>query len=147
MKTWDGKSIAPEPPFAATVVVHRKNDSRTEFLLLHRGHNGPDYEGDWAWTPPGGARQPGEEIDSCAARELLEEAGIVTTPMRTSFGDEDCVVYVAGINRNIRVVLNDTEHDRFNWVSLDEARRRCHPDKVATAIARVAQSLNVNGVQ
>jgi hypothetical protein len=50
--TWKRESIAPHPPFGATIVVWRELSDTREFLLLHRAHIGPDYEGEWAWTPP-----------------------------------------------------------------------------------------------
>ena len=62
-RTWDGLPVAGEPPFGATVVVLRRLPGRTEFLLLHRRHNGPTFQGDWAWGPPSGARWPGEAVD------------------------------------------------------------------------------------
>ena len=74
--TWDGKPIASEPPYGAMVLVYRMNGEQPEFLILHRAQLGPDFEGDWAWTPPSGARQPGETIEECARRELWEEAGL-----------------------------------------------------------------------
>jgi len=45
-----------KPPFGATIVVVRGQAAATEALLLHRAHNGPEYAGDWAWTPPAGER-------------------------------------------------------------------------------------------
>jgi 8-oxo-dGTP pyrophosphatase MutT (NUDIX family) len=60
----------------ALVVVYRRGERGLEYLVLHRGHSGPAYEGDWAWGPPGGAREAGESVDECARRELLEETGL-----------------------------------------------------------------------
>ncbi len=40
------------------------------------------------------------------------------------------------------VVLHDEEHDRFEWVSLPEAMRRCLPAQVGEAIQRVAGDLD-----
>ncbi len=68
--TWDGKPISPEPPFGASVVVYRRGAAGVEFLILHRAHSGPEFDGDWAWTPPSGARLPHEPILACAEREL-----------------------------------------------------------------------------
>jgi hypothetical protein len=50
--TWDGLPISAEPPFGATIVVFRCPDDGLEVLMLHRAHHGPDFAGDWAWTPP-----------------------------------------------------------------------------------------------
>ena len=73
--TWDGLPISDEPPFGATVVVFRVRDDRFDVRMLHRAHHGPDYTGDWAWTPPAGARLPGELVEDCARRELRETRG------------------------------------------------------------------------
>lgn len=98
--TWDGKPIAPDPPHGATVVVYRQTPTGPEFLLLHRAHEGVDYEGDWACTPPAGARQPGEEIEGCARRELLEEAGLSVQLRPTNHGGPNWVVYCAEVDGN-----------------------------------------------
>ncbi|MBA3330077.1 MAG: hypothetical protein H0T39_04240, partial [Actinobacteria bacterium] len=59
--TWDGLPVARERPYACCVVVWREGERGREFLLLHRmAPGGAGFEGDWAWTPPSGARQPGE---------------------------------------------------------------------------------------
>ena len=78
--TWDGEPIAPDDPIGSTVVVRRPIGSQWEFLLLHRAHHGPDYAGDWAWTPPAGCRRPGEPVLTGVVRELAEETGIAATP-------------------------------------------------------------------
>src|SRR5687767_4663816 len=78
--TYDGLPISPVAPFGATVIVYRRAVRGVQFLMLHRAHDGPDFEGDCAWTPPSGARFPNEPIELCARRELLEEIGL-TLPM------------------------------------------------------------------
>ena len=61
--TWDGVPIAPDEPHGAAILARRPADGGLhEYLVLHRAHRGPDYEGDWAWTPPSGSRQPGEPV-------------------------------------------------------------------------------------
>jgi 8-oxo-dGTP pyrophosphatase MutT (NUDIX family) len=53
------------------VVVWRDNGGVREYLLLQRRlAGGVDFDGAWAWTPPSGARKPGEMVDAAAAREL-----------------------------------------------------------------------------
>src|SRR4051794_11769779 len=80
--TWDGKPIAAEDPRGCAVLVRRRLAAgELQTLLLHRAHNGPEYEGDWAWTAPAGARFPGEPVLAAASRELAEEAGIVGVPL------------------------------------------------------------------
>ncbi|MBI4730423.1 MAG: NUDIX domain-containing protein [Acidobacteria bacterium] len=139
--SWDGKPIASEPPFGCTVVVYRRKGPGWEFLLLHRAHNGPQDEGDWAWTPPAGSRQPGESPDECAVRELSEEAGVSAQVRATEHGSPEWVVFRAEAGTGVEVILHDSEHDRFEWVRLDDALRKCSPPPVARAIALVAGDL------
>src|SRR6266542_2869142 len=111
-RTWDGLPVAPEKPFASCVVVWRDGTRGREYLLLHRHHEGPEYEGDWAWTPPSGARQPRETPDEVA-------------------------LYVARAPSDAQIVL-DVEHDRFEWLPRDEAVGRCLPARVGACITRAA---------
>ncbi len=138
--TYDGLPIAPEPPFGASVVVWRRGEAGIEVLLLHRAHHGPDYDGDWAWTPPAGARQPGEHPDLAARRELKEETGLELAIEATPFGSAEWLVYVARAPANAAVVL-DAEHDRFEWVTLGDACRRCLPQVVADQLRAAATHL------
>jgi len=127
--TWDGLPISPVPPFGAAVVVFRSGLGGVEFLLLHRAHRGRAYAGDWAWTPPSGARLPDEPIDACAARELREETGLKLPLVPTSCGTAEWPVYLAEVPPDAGVVL-DAEHDRFEWVPVEQAGRRCLPAQV-----------------
>lgn len=139
--TWDGKPIAPEPPFGASIVVYRRTGLGIEYLILHRAHEGPDYEVDWDWTPPSGARQPDESIDTCAVRELSEEAGLTARLRRVSDATVEWAVYVAEVSDDAVVTLHDAEHDRFEWVRLVEALSRCRPRVVADGIALAARHI------
>ncbi|MGH3071303.1 MAG: NUDIX domain-containing protein [Gaiellaceae bacterium] len=144
--TWDGLPVAREPPYAACVVVWRRAPHGREFLVLHRLHaGGPDHEGDWAWTPPAGARLPGESPEVTAARELLEETGLELSvePAADAAPSADVAHYVAECPAGETVVL-DGEHDRFAWVTLEEAVARCLPPDVGTGIAKVAARLDTH---
>lgn len=134
--TYDGQQIAREAPFGATVVVYRIAKENAEVLVLHRAHNGPDYDGDWAWTPPAGARWPNETPDQCAQRELLEETGLRLVPRRIDDGARDWSLYAAQVQPDAAVTLDD-EHDRYEWVSVDVACSRCLPAKVAAQFRSV----------
>jgi 8-oxo-dGTP pyrophosphatase MutT (NUDIX family) len=138
--TWDGLPIARERPYACAVVVWRQGAEGTEFLLLHRlAPGGEDYEGEWAWTPPSGARQPGEAPDAAAARELEEEIGLTLslTPLLDASASEDVALYVAQAPPDAEVVL-DAEHDHFVWLPLEEALPKCLPPVVASGLANAA---------
>jgi 8-oxo-dGTP pyrophosphatase MutT (NUDIX family) len=128
--TWDGLPISSELPHGATIVVFRRIGPALDVLLLHRAHNGPHYEGDWAWTPPAGARLPGEPIEDCARRELHEETGLDLPIRPTECGSADWCVFVTEAAADALVVL-DAEHDRHEWVPAQVAVARCRPVQVS----------------
>lgn len=136
--TWDGRPVSREKPYAVSVVVWRQVGER-EFLVPHRRHAGGEgYEGDWAWTPPSGARLPDEHPDDAARRELLAETGLAatSTPTRCRPSDE-VALHIAEAPLVAEIVLDD-EHDRYAWLPLDEAMRRCLPAVVGAGLAAAA---------
>lgn len=62
----------PHPAVTTDVVVFTLLQARLSTLLVRRAN--PPYEGVWAL--PGGFLGIGEDLDTCAARELAEETGI-----------------------------------------------------------------------
>lgn len=136
----DDRIMAGDPPFGATVVVYRRTPE-LQVLVLHRAGNGPGYEGDWAWTPPAGARFPAEPIEDCAARELHEEAGLDLRAQRVEGrGDQKRVLYAVEVAENVAIRL-DAEHDRYEWVPADDAIGRCRPAAVSEGVAQVVTVL------
>jgi 8-oxo-dGTP pyrophosphatase MutT (NUDIX family) len=102
-----------------------------EVLLLHRSRFGVDFDGEWAWTTPGGGRGPEERPQEAAARELLEETGLrlmcepVVSPTAAAQRDFDVSVFAARVHDATEVRLSE-EHDRYEWV-LPEQLTRCQP--------------------
>lgn len=139
-QTWDGHPISPTPPYGAMIVVFRRCRAGTEYLLLHRAHHGPDYEGPWAWGPPSGARYPGEDIDRCAARELLEETGIKAEPRAVDGLDGDWPVYLLEVASDVSLLLS-AEHDRYLWLPFEEAAARIQPQIVRDAFCATVEML------
>jgi 8-oxo-dGTP pyrophosphatase MutT (NUDIX family) len=136
--TWDGLPVARDKPYAACVVVWRRGLGGPEFLVLHRlAPGGATYEGEWAWTPPSGARLPEEPVEQAAARELLEETGLAlqTIPLQPVTDDVALFVAEAPPDATVRV---DAEHDRYEWLALDDACARCRPAVVADGLRRAA---------
>jgi 8-oxo-dGTP pyrophosphatase MutT (NUDIX family) len=125
--TWDGEPVSRERPHGATIVVAARSPAGWRYLLLHRGHHGPGWEGDWAWTPPAGSRKPGEGIAACATRELQEESGLRAEPRAVVTADVVWAVFGLEITWGTTIIVDGTEHDRCEWVSYAEARRRCRP--------------------
>ena len=135
--TWDDVPVATDTPYGCSIVVWREAPGGREYLVLHRRHAGPpDYAGEWAWTPPSGARQPGEPLDDAARRELVEETGLELSLRATRFGSEEWAVFAAQAPANADVVL-DAEHDQFRWVFVEEAAGICLPAAVGRSIAAV----------
>lgn len=142
LTTWDGLAISPTPPFGTSIIVYRRGQQGVEFLLLHRAQDGPAQEGDWAWTPPSGARLPNEPVDDCARRELQEETGLTLPIQATGRGQESWAIYYVEVSAD-QIVTLDVEHDRYAWVTLDEALTRCQPAVVAEGIEYVARLLSI----
>jgi 8-oxo-dGTP pyrophosphatase MutT (NUDIX family) len=137
-KTWDGVPVAREAPYACCIVVWRPaGECGREYLVLHRAHEGPDYAGDWAWTPPSGARQPTEEPDAAARRELREETGLELPLRRIEPLNEEVALYLAEVPPTAEIVL-DAEHDALRWLPLDEAAALCLPAVVADGLMHAA---------
>jgi 8-oxo-dGTP pyrophosphatase MutT (NUDIX family) len=146
--TWDGLPVARDRPYACQIVVWREAEIGREFLLLHRlAPGGPDYEGEWAWTSPSGARQPGEHPDVAAARELKEETGLMLalTPLPETSASPDVALYVASAPADTEVVLDD-EHDRFLWLPLEDALPKCLPPVVGASISNAAAWIDAQHV-
>jgi 8-oxo-dGTP pyrophosphatase MutT (NUDIX family) len=135
--TYDGEPIAQDPPHGASIVVTCRTAEGIRYLVLHRAHNGPEFEGDWAWTPPSGCRKPGEGVTDGAVRELLEETGLRAVPRPVLVTDTAWAVFELEVDPSTRITL-DGEHDRYAWVSYEEALLRCGPDTVRDNLRLVA---------
>jgi ADP-ribose pyrophosphatase YjhB (NUDIX family) len=135
------EEIASEPPFGAAVIVYRSVAGAIEYLLLHRSAYPPDFDGDWAWTPPAGGRLPGEDVAACAARELFEETRLSAPLRATELGNDVCPVFVAEVAPTTEVVI-DAEHDSFRWVTLSEVLRLSRPEGVAIPFEALAKELD-----
>lgn len=125
--TWDGEPVARDRPHGAMVVVASRSPNGWRYVLLHRARRGPDWGGDWAWTPPSGSRKPGEDVTACAIRELHEETGLHGQPQPVLTQDVGWAVFALEVPWGTAVAADETEHDRLEWVTYAEARRRCRP--------------------
>jgi 8-oxo-dGTP pyrophosphatase MutT (NUDIX family) len=143
MRTWDGLPVSSEKPYGASVIVWRQAKAGREFLILHRRAAGAtDFEGDWAWTPPSGARLPDEPLAAAARRELREETGLDLSFEPTEAGGDEWAVFMAEASVDAVVVLDD-EHDRFAWLPAEEAVAKCLPRVVGQQLEAVAALLEL----
>lgn len=86
-------------------------------------------------TGSGGRRRAAssrESIAECAARELVEETGVVADPEPVATENIGWAVFILEVPWGTRVRLSH-EHDDFAWVSQDEAMRRCRPERQAAS--------------
>lgn len=118
------KSTAAQAVEAAGGVIVRQHADVLEVLLAHR----PRYDD---WTFPKGKLEPGETLQQCALREVLEETGL-----RCTIGAElPSTVYHDRHGRTKTVhywvmqvdggaFTRNREVDDVCWVVPDEAARR-----------------------
>ena len=140
--TWDGEPVSRERPHGATIVVAARSQAGWQYLLLHRAHRGPDWTGDWAWTPPAGSRKPGEDIVACAVRELDEETGLRADPRPVVTADVGWAVFWLEVPWGTAVTVDGTEHDRCEWVNYAEARGRLRPAAVTASFVTACDAMN-----
>jgi 8-oxo-dGTP pyrophosphatase MutT (NUDIX family) len=131
-----------ETSSGVAIVVWRRQP-QLEVLLLHRSLFRESLGGNWAWTTPGGAREPGETAAATAERELFEETGLRLTciPVDSRVGAVEAgieiVVFAAEASAGERVQLSD-EHDRYEWVQPKDLDR-CQPTWVREMYLEVLQ--------
>ena len=118
---------------SAGTLLYRYRDDRLEVLLIHP--SGP-YHRRTPWGIPKGVPDEGEDLEQTARRETIEETGVKAGEL-TSL---DFIQYhktrkrvhcFTGPAPADAVPNHDCwEVDRVEFVPLDEARRRIHPDQL-----------------
>lgn len=131
---------------SAGVLLFRRRAGAFEFLLVHPG--GPFWaKKDFGvWSIPKGLTETGEDLNTAARRELLEETGVVAQGQLTFLGEfrqrSGKIVVAFALEQDIEPsdlrsnlcsvewpprsgkMIEVPEVDRAAWFSLDEARRR-----------------------
>ena len=94
-----------------------------EVLMIYRHRFIPDT---WGWELPSGVVDPGEDLESAAARETLEETGwrpgplkhLLTVEPSGGFSDATHHAYVADGAEYDGPAADAIESDRIEWVPL-----------------------------
>src|SRR3954466_1266378 len=117
-------------PGVVEVFAIRHNGGDWRVLLLQRA---PDGKRPGSWETVYGKIDPREKPELAAARELLEETGVrpralynVTVTsfyLHTSQTIQMCMTFAAFVSDDAEIILSE-EHQRFEWVSVDEACSR-----------------------
>lgn len=116
----------PHPAVTTDIVIFTVRDKSLQVLLIKRGLD--PFKGKWAL--PGGFLKMGESLDTCASRELAEEAGLegVYLEQLYTFGAVDrdprervvSVAYFALIPSDNVTLHAGTDADDASWFKVDE---------------------------
>ena len=128
-----------EPIRQASVVPFRRRNQRVEFCLI------TTRKGNWIF--PKGIIDPGETLEQSAAKEALEEAGIlgqITLPLgQYEYFKWGTTITVTALLMEVYQVEDSWEEDwrQRRWVTVEEARKLVVRDELKelleTAIARI----------
>lgn len=110
----------------AQVIVYAKHQNKKHLLLLQTSG-----ERNHIWQNVTGSVDSGESFFEGAKRELLEETGIVATPIETKieykFFDrwqKNVIEKVFYVNlENLPQVILSEEHENYKWIPIEEIRQ------------------------
>jgi len=118
---------------SAGTLLYRKTDTAVEVLLVHPSGN---YNRRAPWSIPKGLPEEGESLEDAARRETLEETG-VTSGELFDLGSIDYTksrkrihCFAGPAPQDAAPRCTSWEVDKAEFLQLDEARRRIHPDQV-----------------
>lgn len=117
---------------SAGVLLYRRGEAGWEVLLVHPSGN---YNRRAPWSIPKGLADAGEDLETAARREMREETGVEASELvplgsivyRKSRKRVHCFAGKAPDEATPRCV--SWEVDCAEFLPLDAARRRIHPDQ------------------
>ena len=117
---------------SAGVLLYRRGDRGWEILLVHPSGN---YNRHKPWSIPKGLPDQGEDLEAAARRELLEETGVLAGELvplgsivyRKSRKRVHC--FAGPAPDDAAPSCASWEVDCAEFVTIEEARQRIHPDQ------------------
>jgi 8-oxo-dGTP diphosphatase len=134
----------PRPALTVDAVVFRKNDAKTDVLLIQRKN--PPFQGRWAL--PGGFVDMDETLEKAVHRELMEETGIrnvqlqqlhaFSTPGRDPRGHTISVVFWGILDADQNPVAGD-DAENAGWFEISKLPKLSfdHQEIVEMAIQKL----------
>lgn len=128
------------------VVYHKTEDNRIKILLV-KNHNGK------CWTFPKGHIEINETEQQTALREIKEETGLNVkiepdfrrTSVYRPFGKiKKRVVFFLASSDKSKVNVQQSEIDRYIWVTIDEALNMCSHENDNKILLEVQKRFAVN---
>ena len=124
---------------SAGTLLFRETPAGLEVLLIHASGN---YNRHKPWSIPKGEPDPGEELEAAARRETREETGVVAGELHP-LGDityqksrKRIYCFAGPAPANAQPACACWEIDCAEFLPLDQARQRIHPDQ-APFLARL----------
>ncbi len=119
---------------SAGTLLYRRTNDRLEVLLVHA--SGP-YNKNAPWGIPKGLPDPGEALEAAARRETREETGVAAGELvylgsivyQKSRKQVHC--FAGPVSADAQPKLCSWEIDCAEFLPIEEARRRMHPDQLA----------------
>ncbi len=123
--------MAPLKQSAGTL-LYRRGETDWEVLLVHPSGN---YNRRAPWSIPKGLPDPGEDLETAARRETREETGIEPGRLeplgsvRYRCTPKEIHAFAGPAPPDAQPRCASWEVDRAEFLTLDEAERRIHPDQ------------------
>jgi 8-oxo-dGTP pyrophosphatase MutT (NUDIX family) len=83
-------------------------------------------------------------VTACAVRELREETGLDTLPRPVVTEEIDWAVFAMEVPSGTEIAVDGNEHDRFEWVTVADALRRCRPDALIASFVTACEAMGLS---